>query len=303
MIKTDFLPRIVDPAIVDDVFTNGRKVFEAGVDADDRPHDADRVLDRRLPARAQHDPRRPTTGTGASTTARARSTSSSSSPRPSGDLGGGPPPVNWIADFRRLYDFTEAGRADLAVPPAKFNRAKRIDTRLVDLLKFLPAGSFGGDADPPPIQRNLAFRNLTRGRCCDSRPASRWPPTCRRTASRSPPLTQRQILQGNSGAELDDLTGRAATRARRTPLWFYILREAEFNGGRLAGVGGRIVAETFHRAMEGSASRSSATRPGGRRSAPTHDVPDGRPAAVRVRGQEPPAQPAGRLTPRTFVCI
>jgi hypothetical protein len=37
-----------------------------------------------------------------------------------------------------------------------------------------------------------------------------------------------------------------------TPLWFYILREAELNQGRLAGVGARIVAETFHRVMEGS---------------------------------------------------
>jgi hypothetical protein len=35
-------------------------------------------------------------------------------------------------------------------------------------------------------------------------------------------------------------------------LWFHILREAELNGGRLNGVGARIVAETFHRAMEGS---------------------------------------------------
>jgi hypothetical protein len=40
--------------------------------------------------------------------------------------------------------------------------------------------------------------------------------------------------------------------ASRTPLWFYILREAELNNGRLDGVGARIVAETFHRAMEGS---------------------------------------------------
>jgi hypothetical protein len=38
-----------------------------------------------------------------------------------------------------------------------------------------------------------------------------------------------------------------------TPLWFYVLREAELNGGRLTGVGGRLVAETFHRAMQGSA--------------------------------------------------
>jgi hypothetical protein len=33
MIRTDYLPRICDRAVVDDVFTNGRKVFEAGVDA------------------------------------------------------------------------------------------------------------------------------------------------------------------------------------------------------------------------------------------------------------------------------
>jgi len=37
-----------------------------------------------------------------------------------------------------------------------------------------------------------------------------------------------------------------------TPLWFYVLREAELNQGRLKGVGARIVAETLHRAMEGS---------------------------------------------------
>jgi hypothetical protein len=31
-----------------------------------------------------------------------------------------------------------------------------------------------------------------------------------------------------------------------------VLREAELNGGKLKGVGARIVAETVHRAMEGS---------------------------------------------------
>ena len=40
--------------------------------------------------------------------------------------------------------------------------------------------------------------------------------------------------------------------ATRTPLWFYILREAETGNGKMRGVGARIVAETFHRAMEGS---------------------------------------------------
>src|SRR5262249_13310294 len=67
------------------------------------------------------------------------------------------------------------------------------------------------------------------------------------------PLTKAQIIDGNGGADLGQLS--AAERnalAADTPLWFYILREAELNNGRLRGVGGRIVAETFHRAMEGS---------------------------------------------------
>ena len=64
---------------------------------------------------------------------------------------------------------------------------------------------------------------------------------------------QGQILDGNGGA-----TSAVSAPAQRdalvanTPLWFYVLREAELNGGRLTGVGARIVAETFHRAMEGS---------------------------------------------------
>jgi hypothetical protein len=66
-------------------------------------------------------------------------------------------------------------------------------------------------------------------------------------------LTKAQLHEGDGGA---DLSGLTKTRRQRiladTPLWFYILREAELNGGKLTGVGARIVAETFHRAMEGS---------------------------------------------------
>jgi hypothetical protein len=66
-------------------------------------------------------------------------------------------------------------------------------------------------------------------------------------------LTTPQIRNGNGGVTLDDLTEpQKAALLKNTPLWFYILREAELNGGRLKGVGARIVAETFHRAMEGS---------------------------------------------------
>jgi hypothetical protein len=66
-------------------------------------------------------------------------------------------------------------------------------------------------------------------------------------------LTSTQVRDGNNGVELDGLTqAQRAALLQNTPLWFYILREAELNAGRLKGVGARIVAETFHRAMEGS---------------------------------------------------
>jgi hypothetical protein len=66
-------------------------------------------------------------------------------------------------------------------------------------------------------------------------------------------LTRAQLHHGDGGANLDSLTKAQRDRVLTdTPLWFYILREAELNGGRLTGVGARIVAETFHRAMEGS---------------------------------------------------
>jgi hypothetical protein len=66
-------------------------------------------------------------------------------------------------------------------------------------------------------------------------------------------LTKAQIRDGKNGAKLDGLTQAQRQAAlTNTPLWFYVLREAELNQGKLKGVGARIVAETFHRAMEGS---------------------------------------------------
>jgi hypothetical protein len=66
-------------------------------------------------------------------------------------------------------------------------------------------------------------------------------------------LTAAEIREGKGGITLEGLTqAQRAAFVKDTPLWFYILREAELDRGRLKGVGARIVAETFHRAMEGS---------------------------------------------------
>jgi hypothetical protein len=164
----------------------------------------------------------------------------------SGDLGGELRlPSTWIADFRRLYDVKEAGKADLAVAEAKFNRAMRIDTALAPPLKTLPGF--------PAAEANLAFRNLTRAKMVRLATGQQMAAFLKNKGVTLTELTDAQIRDGNNGAKLDALTQpQRAALVNDTPLWFYILREAEFNGGRLKGVGARIVAETFHRAMEGS---------------------------------------------------
>jgi hypothetical protein len=178
----------------------------------------------------------------------------------SGGLGGDPTlPSNWIADWRRLYRFEQIGHAELKAPPGEFNLARRLDTRLVDPLATLPAGSFGGSvSDEQTIRANLAFRNLLRARMLKLASGQQMAALLRASGVPVTTLTRSQLRNGAGGrssAQLDDLTDtqREAFLAD-TPLWFYVLREAELNDGRLTGVGARIVVETFHRAMEGSTS-------------------------------------------------
>ena len=56
MVRHDYLPRICSAAVLDDVFTNGRKLVEPNATPDSRAEDAGRVLGGRLPARPQHGP-------------------------------------------------------------------------------------------------------------------------------------------------------------------------------------------------------------------------------------------------------
>jgi hypothetical protein len=245
MLRTDFLPRICAASVVNNVFTSGRKAFEVGATPTDVPtmpiefsvaayrlghsmirgfYNWNRIFDF---------------GSGSLDLLFTFSGGS-------GDLDGGLRlPSTWIADFRRLYDFTEAGRADLAVPAAKFNRARRIDTRLANPLRNLPG--FAADED------NLAFRNLTRANMVKLATGQQMATFLRNKGVAVTTLTKAQIRDGSNGAELDGLTVvQRDSLLKNTPLWFYILREAELGGGKLRGVGARIVAETFHRAMEGS---------------------------------------------------
>jgi hypothetical protein len=245
MLRTDFLPRIVAPAIVDAVFAQGRKAFEAGASPASVPT---MPIEFSVAAyRLGHSMIRETYNwnrvfdDGAGTLEFLFDFSGGS-----GGLSGDVPlPTNWIADFRRLYDFGEAGRADLKVPARRFNRAMRIDTTLVDPLRAIRGFR--------PDRANLAFRNLTRASQVSLATGQQMVDFMRSKGLAPTRLTEEQILDGRNGADLGSLNATQRTAlVQNTPLWFYILREAEFNQGVLRNVGGRIVAETFHRAIEGS---------------------------------------------------
>ena len=254
MVRTDYLPRICRPNAVDNVFNQGRKVFEVGATPTDVPtmpiefSVAGFRLGHSMIRAAYNWNKIFDNGSG---TLDFLFTFSALG----GNLGGGPRlPSNWIADWRRLYDFGEAGRANLTVPAAKFNRAKAIDTHLVDPLANLPAKTFGGSGIPfDDPRRNLAFRNLTRAQMVRLATGQQMATFMKSKGVNFPKLTKAQIRDGKNGVALVGLSAKqSAALLKDTPLWFYILRESELNNGKLRGVGARIVAETFHRAIEGS---------------------------------------------------
>jgi len=266
MLRHDYLTRICAPGVLSNVFNNGRKAFEVGAAPTDVPtmpiefSVAAFRLGHAMVRQNYNWNARFDNGGGSLDLLFLFSGTS-------GNFAGEQRlPSNWIADFRRLYDFKEAGRADLAVPAGKFNRAMRIDTTLVNPLANLPAGSFGGPQVPFDDKRaNLAFRNLTRAKMVRLATGQQMARFLKNRGVNLTALTRTQIKNGSNGADLGTLTQpQRQALLKDTPLWFYILREAELNGGKLKGVGGRIVAETFHRAIEGSSAsivRDPAWRP------------------------------------------
>jgi hypothetical protein len=146
-----------------------------------------------------------------------------------------PIPSDWIIDWRRFFDID---------PTIRVNPSRALDPFLVEPLKNLPN---------VPQPSSLAVRNLLRGR-------SLGLPTGQSIAKvmRCKPLSHEEIGSGPDGA-----VARKHGFTCETPLWYYILKEAQIQaqGKHLGQVGSRILAEVFVGLLEGDSGSFLARNP------------------------------------------
>lgn len=279
MLRHDYLPRIASRAVIDDIYAHGRRVFETNSAT---PYATMPVEFSGAAFRLGHSQIRSgyqwnkifNFKPGALDTGhlfrlfRFSGTSGTLAPTPHPP--GSPEdlqdleaatntlptlPSNWVADMLRLFDFSRFSGSDPAFVPAAgdFNLAMTIDTGIVDPLSLLPTGSFGATDAPLLKKRNLAFRNLSRGRMLGLASGQQLAADFKGRGINVKALTKGQIIEGHGGVVIKPADVPAhAELVDNTPLWFYVLREAEYHENKLDGVGARIVGETFHRAMQAS---------------------------------------------------
>lgn len=140
-------------------------------------------------------------------------------------------PSNWIIDWRRYFDFGTPATE----PNFEFNHSRRLDPFIIEQLHTLPDGS------------NLPFRNLKRG-VMMRLPSGQDVANFMKTHVKKPVLTPDEIASGTDGA-----VAKGLGLHKKTPLWYYILKEAQVRTGgeRLGPYGGRLVAEVFTGIVQG----------------------------------------------------
>jgi hypothetical protein len=137
------------------------------------------------------------------------------------DLRGGARAPRRFIGWQTFFDFGGAETANVRPP-------KVIDTKISTPLFNLPLGAIAsGDAPTSLPQRNL-LRHLT------------W------SVPSGQSIARQMNIAPIPSSQLRELARFGVGLERSTPLWYYVLKEAELAGGaRLAGVGARIVGEVF----------------------------------------------------------
>jgi hypothetical protein len=155
-----------------------------------------------------------------------------------GDLAPNPPtaptpirllPSNWIIDWRRFYEFnTPAG-----TPLFLLNKSRKLDPFLAPTLHLLPGG--GGSLPQRNLRRGVML-GLPSGQSVGALMADA------KAINKNDLLTPDEIAAGPDGQ-----VAKQHGLHESTPLWYYILKEAQVRRGgeRLGPVGARIVAEVF----------------------------------------------------------
>ena len=222
IVLNDFLPKIIDPSVLNDIRTNGRRFY----DFDREPFGGKPFMPIEFSAGAYR--------LGHSMV---RENYNYNRVFPDATLSllflfthkgrNAPIPSNWVIDWRRFF---EVGRRDLR------NFARKLDTKLIPQLHQLPGFR------PGPLA-SLAVRNLLRG--------SRIGLPAGQDVAEAMGLTS--LTPGEIASGSDRQILRQHKFHQKTPLWYYILKEAEVQGEgkRLGAVGSRIVGEVFVGLLEG----------------------------------------------------
>jgi hypothetical protein len=137
------------------------------------------------------------------------------------DLRGGARAARRFIGWQTFFNF--GGDQATNVRPNKV-----IDTKISTPLFHLPLGTIASGDPPISLPERNLLRHLT------------W------SLPSGQDIARELRIPALTATQLSDLAQFGADFETSTPLWFYILKEAELAGGaRLAGVGARIVAETF----------------------------------------------------------
>ena len=244
LVLNDFLPQLIDANVLSDIRENGRRFYRF----EDSPFDGEPFMPLEFSGAAYrfgHSMIRdeynfnrvfsdPLKVPGASQAANLALLFTFTGK--GGMFGSATLPTNWVIDWRRFFPVDD---------PALLNFTRRIDTTLAEGLRRLlvPAGQ-------PSV---LAVRNLLRG-------SRLGLPTGQDVAGAMnvEPLTAGEVASGIDGPVL-----RKHGFDGRTPLWYYILKEAELRGEgrRLGEVGSRIVGEVFFGLLDGDPNSFRSKRP------------------------------------------